>query len=74
MLVLTRKTHESVVIGNSIRVVVLETSSGAVKLGFDAPADMSIYREELHGQVAVANRAALSKGDFADAGGSPEDS
>jgi len=64
MLVLTRKVNESVVIGNEVRVVVLETASGGVKLGFDAPPDVSIYREELHGQVAVANRAAVSNADF----------
>jgi carbon storage regulator len=60
MLVLTRKTGESVVIGNSIRIVVIESSSGGVRLGFEAPADVSIYRDEVYEEIAAANRTAGS--------------
>ncbi len=59
MLVLTRKAGESVVLGNSIRVTVIELSSGTVRLGFEAPSDVSIYREEIYREIADANRAAL---------------
>jgi carbon storage regulator len=59
MLVLTRKVGESVVVGNTIRVTVLELSHGAVRFGFDAPPDVSIYREEIHREIARSNQAAF---------------
>ena len=52
MLVLTRRIHERVVISDKIIVQVLELSGGRIRLGFDAPADVSIRREEL---VAVTD-------------------
>ncbi len=58
MLVLTRKHGESVVVGNNVRITVIELSGGAVRLGFDAPAEVSIYREEIYREIAETNRAA----------------
>jgi len=62
MLILTRKPGESVVIGNSVRVTVVESSSGSVRLGIVAPDEVSIYREELYDEIADANRAAVEQG------------
>jgi carbon storage regulator len=61
MLILTRKPGESVMVGNSVRITVTELSSGAVRLGFEAPAEVSIYREEIYHDIAEANRAAAGK-------------
>jgi carbon storage regulator len=47
MLVLTRKVRDEVIIGETIRVVVLKAGNGRVKLGFTAPEDVTIRREEL---------------------------
>jgi carbon storage regulator len=47
MLVLSRRIDESVWIDGSIKVRVLEISGGHVKLGFSAPKDVSIQREEI---------------------------
>lgn len=47
MLVLSRKRQESVVIGGSIIVTVLECSDSRVRLGITAPADLKIVRQEL---------------------------
>ncbi len=58
MLVLTRKAGESVILGNSIKVTVLDLSHGIVRLGFEAPSDVSIYRQEIYDEIAGANRAA----------------
>ena len=66
MLVLTRKAGETIVVGNSIRITVVELSSGSVRLGFEAPAEVSIYREELYREIADANRAAMPGGDRED--------
>lgn len=46
MLVISRKTGESVVIGNSL-VVISESRNGVVKLAIQAPADVKILRSEL---------------------------
>lgn len=47
MLVLSRKTNQEIMIGNSIRIVVLKVAHGKVKLGITAPSDVTITREEL---------------------------
>ena len=62
MLILTRKPGESVVIGNSVRLTVIESSSGSVRLGLVAPAEVSIYREELYDEIANANLSAAEQG------------
>ncbi len=61
MLVLTRKPRESVIVGNSIRITVIELSHGAVRLGFEAPPEVSIYREEIYREIAKANRSAFEE-------------
>ena len=71
MLVLSRKPGESIVIGNSIRIKIVELASGAVKLGIEAPPEVSIYREELYDEIASVNRAALQEpGSLDEEGGS----
>jgi carbon storage regulator len=47
MLVLTRKLGEEIVIGNDIRVRVVAVQGNQVRLGFTAPKEISIQREEL---------------------------
>ena len=48
MLVLSRNLHEHILIGETIRVTVLEISRrGQVKLGIEAPKDIAIVRSEL---------------------------
>jgi carbon storage regulator len=47
MLVLSRRNGECVRIGRSIEVKVLEISGGRVKLGFSAPEDVTIQRNEI---------------------------
>lgn len=51
MLVLSRKPGERVIIGENIEVVVLETRSGCVRLGFIAPQEVRIHREEVRRRV-----------------------
>lgn len=64
MLVLTRKVGEKLVIGNTIRISVVSIGPGRVKLGIEAPADVTIDREEIHErkqfeETGVANAPAL---------------
>ena len=51
MLILTRKARESVKIGDDITVTVLSTNGGQVKLGFEAPRDLSVWREEIYKRI-----------------------
>lgn len=47
MLVLTRKTNESIVVDGNIRITVIRVSGNKVKLGIEAPAEVPIARQEL---------------------------
>ena len=51
MLVLTRKSGESIVIGDDVVITVLEIRGGQVRLGVEAPRDVVIHRSEVHEQV-----------------------
>ncbi len=60
MLILSRKIGEAVVLDEKITVRVIEVSKGVVRLGFDAPNDMLILREELEEEIKQANIEAQS--------------
>ncbi len=51
MLVLTRKPGEAIVIGNGITVTIVEVKGERVRLGFSAPAEVTIHREELKRKI-----------------------
>lgn len=51
MLVLTRKVGETIVIANDIVVTVLEIRGGQVRLGVEAPREVSILRSEVQDQA-----------------------
>lgn len=48
MLVLSRKTNESIAIGDDIRLVIVEIRGDKVRLGIDAPRDVSVHRHEVY--------------------------
>ena len=47
MLVLKRHLGETIVIGNVIRITVVEIRGDRVRLGIDAPKDVAVHREEV---------------------------
>jgi carbon storage regulator len=55
MLVLSRKIGQSLLIGNDIRIKVVEIRGQQVRLGLEAPDDVPVIREELHREVAETN-------------------
>jgi carbon storage regulator CsrA len=57
MLVLSRKTDESIVIGDDIVLKIISVDKGVVKIGIDAPKNVSIVRQELLEDVKDANIA-----------------
>ncbi len=58
MLVLTRKLHQSIVIGDGIEIVVLEVRGEQVRIGIKAPKDVAVHRKEVFDQIQEANLAA----------------
>ena len=55
MLTLTRSVGETIRIGDDIEVHVVEVRGGTVRLGFTAPREVTIHREEVYRQIAEAN-------------------
>jgi carbon storage regulator len=62
MLVLSRKSNESIVIAGEITVTVLEIRGDQVRLGIDAPRSVTVHREEIHAELVRANRSSASAG------------
>jgi len=61
MLVLARKLNESIVIGDNITIKVVSLENGVVKLGIEAPREVSIIRSELIEEVKASNKAAVQE-------------
>ena len=58
MLVLTRKVHQSIIIGDEIEVVVLEVRGEQVRIGIRAPKNVSVHRKEIYEQIHEENKDA----------------
>ena len=48
MLVLTRKTNQSIMIGDAVEVSVLAVSRDKIRLGITAPRDVPVFRKEVY--------------------------
>lgn len=59
MLILNRKTGESIIIGDDIEMKILEVLDGRVKLGIEAPKSKTILRKEIYVMVIEENRNSL---------------
>ena len=55
MLILTRKVGESVLIGNDISITILSVRGNQVKLGVEAPKEVSVHREEIYQRIKQMN-------------------
>jgi len=62
MLVLTRKSEESVIVGSNIEIRVLGIRGDQVSLGFIAPDAVSIYRKEVYEAIQKENLQAVQRG------------
>ena len=61
MLILTRKSGETITIGNDIKITVLNVSGKNVKIGITAPDRVSVYREEVYRKIQNENiKASMS--------------
>lgn len=58
MLVLTRKKDESIIIGDEIKITIVEVRGDQVKVGIDAPREIPVHREEVYLEIQEENRRA----------------
>ena len=61
MLILTRRLGENIRIGDNIKVTFLGMKGNHVRLGIDAPSDVTVHREEIYERIRRENKQA-SKG------------
>ncbi len=61
MLILTRRTGETIMIGNDITVTVLSVTGNQVRMGVTAPKDVAVHREEVAERIAKQMAAAQQR-------------
>ncbi len=62
MLVLTRKTNQSIMIGDDIEVSVLAIMGEKVRIGISAPRDVPVFRQEVYLEIQDERSAQGSAG------------
>ena len=65
MLVLTRKAGEGIIIGDDIKITIIELKGGGVRIGIDAPREMKVHRQEVFDRIEQENKEA-TQWDIAD--------
>jgi carbon storage regulator len=58
MLVLSRKTNESIVIDGNVTVSVLRVDNDNVRIGIDAPLEIPVLRKEIYEEIKTNNEVA----------------
>lgn len=51
MLILSRRTDESIVIGDEVTITILSVKGKQVRIGITAPPDVSVHREEIYQRI-----------------------
>ena len=68
MLILTRKSGESITIGDDVKITVVEVKGTQVRIGIDAPRSYMIPREEVYLSIQEENRRAAKESPISIAG------
>ena len=55
MLILTRKIGEGIILGDDIRIAVLEIRGKQIRIGIDAPPEVVVLREEIYQRIQEEN-------------------
>jgi len=66
MLVLTRKPGQSIVINDNIEVTILEVKGEAVRIGVEAPKEVTIYRHEIYEEIKKENLKTVQQSSLED--------
>ncbi len=56
MLILTRKQGESVIIGDNIKVTILQVQGSNIRVGIEAPQEISVHREEIFERIQESKK------------------
>jgi len=62
MLVLSRKKDQAIMIGDNIELTIIEIQGDQVRIGINAPKNVSIFRKELFLEIQEENKKAASSG------------
>ncbi len=60
MLILTRRTGETLMVGDDITVTVLGVKGNQVRIGVNAPKDVAVHREEIYSRIQEDNQPAAN--------------
>jgi len=55
MLILSRRTDESIVIGDEVTITILSVKGKQVRIGITAPPDVSVHREEIYQRIEAGD-------------------
>ena len=58
MLILTRKVNETLMVGDDVSVTVLGIKGGQIRIGINAPRDVSVHRQEVYEKILQERNAA----------------
>jgi carbon storage regulator len=61
MLILTRKSGESIIVGDNIIVTLLGVRGNQARLGINAPIEITVHREEIYNKILQENRKSDSE-------------
>ena len=64
MLVLTRKPRQQIMIGDEIKINIVEVQGDSVRLAIDAPRTVRIYRGEIYKAIQEENQSAAKNSEF----------
>lgn len=64
MLVLTRKKNQTIIINDNIELTIIDVQGDQVRIGINAPKDVSIFRKEVYIDIQEENRKAAGAGNI----------